>query len=79
MTVIHLPPRKTLAERLMEGRKRVKVHAVSPIQRDPETWARSKMDDALTIYREMFGAAALRARLQLALEEHPAETESGNA
>jgi hypothetical protein len=71
MTVIHLPPRKTLAERLMEGRKRVKVHVVSPTQtqRDPETWARRKMDDALTIYREMFGAAALNARLQLALEE----------
>jgi hypothetical protein len=71
MTVIHLPPRKRLAERLMEGRKRVKAHVVSPVQapRDPETWARRKMDDALTIYREMFGAAALHARLQLALEE----------
>jgi hypothetical protein len=73
MTVIPLSPREALAEKLERSRKLAKVHFVTPAQdqRDRETWAQRKMDDALTIYREMFGTAALHARLQRAIEEQP--------
>jgi len=71
MTVIPLTPRKTLAETLEASRKLAKVHFVAPAQGplDPETWARRKMDDAVAIYREILGAAALKTRLQRVLDE----------
>jgi hypothetical protein len=71
VTVINLPPRKTLAEKLETSRRLAKVHFVSPAQGplDPETWARRKMDDAVAIYREILGAEALKTRLQRVLDE----------
>ena len=71
MTVLHLPPRERLAEKLERARKLHKVHVVAPAQQplNPETWAQRNMDAALAAYREIFGGAALQARLQRALDE----------
>jgi hypothetical protein len=79
MNVFNLPPRETLAEKLERARKlsNVQFHVPAQGPLDPETWARRKMDDALAIYREILGAAALQTRLQRALEDtqHPAGAE----
>jgi len=71
VTVLYLPPRERLAEKLERATKLHKVHVVAPAQQplDRETWAQRNMDAALTTYREIFGAAALQARLQRALDE----------
>jgi len=65
--VIPLPPCKTLAD----ARKLAKVHVVTTAREplDRETWGQGKMDSALEIYCEIFGATALQTRLQRALDE----------
>jgi hypothetical protein len=79
VTMLHFPPRETLAAQLERSRKLHKVHVVAPEQQplDPETWARRKMDDAVAIYREILGAAALKTRLQRVLEDVEQPTGKG--
>jgi hypothetical protein len=78
VTVISLPPRERLADKLERARKLGKVHVVTPTHgpADRETWAQHNMDAALEIYSKIFGTAALKARPQRALDdaEQPAST-----
>ncbi len=71
MTVTPFPGRRTLMDRIAAARKQAKVIFLPPRQEpaERESWAQHKLDDALGVYRTVFGAQALVARLQRALAD----------